>query len=233
MIPGGRRFLLACSREDADHVREELRSLPDAVRDPEPKPIRTVCGLDAAYAGEYSAGAAVVMTFPGLLEICRATAVQKTKFPYIPGYLAFREGPVLFDAFQGLGYLPDLLLFNGHGRAHPEKFGLATHLGVVLGIPSIGVAKRRLAGFSYDASDIRGGITSLTLGDETVGSVIRRRKGGGLLFISPGYGVDIVSATSLVMKTFGTHALPEPLWHADRASRECLAEYLGSHGLTE
>ena len=228
MIHDGLRFLLAGSREEADRIQEDLRTVPERELPVSHHEIRSVAGLDAAYSGDYAAGAAVVLTYPGLREICRATAIREAGFPYIPGYLAFREGPVLYEALRALGCAPDLLLFHGHGIAHPKKLGLATHLGLLFGIPSIGVAKRPLSGFSYDIPDIRGGITPLVSGDEVVGSVIRGRKGGSILFVSPGYGMDVARATSLVMATLAGHALPEPLWIADRISREFLERYQGS-----
>jgi deoxyribonuclease V len=229
MIHDGLRFLLAGSRVEADRIQEELRTVPARELPVASHEIRSVAGLDAAYSGDYAAGAAVVLTYPGLREICHATATREAAFPYIPGYLAFREGPVLYEAFRALECAPDLLLFHGHGIAHPKKLGLATHLGLLLGIPSIGVAKRPLSGFSYDIPDILGGITPLMSGNEVVGSVIRGRKGGSLLFVSPGYGVDVARAASLVMATLAGHALPEPLWIADRISREFLKRYPGFH----
>jgi deoxyribonuclease V len=226
MKSDGMKFLRASSREEADQIQEELRIGQDRKVLAPQREIHSVAGLDAAYSSDYAAGAAVVMTFSGLREVCRAFAVEKAGFPYLPGYLAFREGPVLYWAIKRLECTPDLLLFHGHGRAHPKKLGLATHLGILIGIPSIGVAKRPLAGFSYDVPDVRGGITPLKAGREVVGSVIRRRKGGSLLFVSPGFGMDVDRATSLVMETLAGHALPEPLWSADRISREVLGKYL-------
>jgi deoxyribonuclease V len=227
MIHDGLRFLLAGSREEADRIQEKLRTVPAGELPVPPREICSVAGLDAAYSGDHAAGAAVVLTYPDLREICRATAIREAAFPYIPGYLSFREGPVLYEAFRALECAPDLLLFHGHGMAHPKRLGLATHLGLLLGIPSIGVAKRPLSGFSFDIPDIGGGITPLMSGDEVVGSVIRGRKGGSLLFVSPGYGMDVARATSLVMATLAGHALPEPLWIADRVSREFLKRYQG------
>jgi deoxyribonuclease V len=224
----GLRFLLAGSIEEADRIQEELRTIPAGELSLSHHEIRSVAGLDAAYSGDYAAGAAVVVAYPDLREKCRATAIRQAGFPYVPGYLAFREGPVLYEAFSALECPPDLLLFHGHGIAHPKKLGLATHLGVLLGVPSIGVAKRPLPGFSYDIPDLRGGVTPLMSGDGVVGSVIRGRKGGSLLFVSPGYGMDVDRATSLVVKTIAGHALPEPLWIADRVSRESLKKYLSS-----
>jgi deoxyribonuclease V len=224
----GLRFLQVRSREEADRIQEVLLSTQSEDPLVPLEKIRSVAGLDAAYSGDCSAGAAVVMTFPGLCEIGRASVVQRLEFPYIPGYLAFREGPVVYRALMELECLPDLLLLHGHGSAHPKRLGLATHLGIVSGIPSIGVARHPLAGFTYDTPAATGGITPLMSGKEVVGSVIRRRKAGSLLFVSPGYGMDIAGATSLVMATFAGHALPEPLWCADRVSREALEEYLGS-----
>ena len=222
------KFLLAGSREEADRIQEDLHTFPGRELSASPRDIRSVAGLDAAYCGNYAAGAVVVVTYPDLREMCRATAIRQAGFPYIPGYLSFREGPVLYEAFRTLPCAPDLLLFHGHGIAHPKKLGLAAHLGVLLGIPSIGVAKHPFPGFSYDIPDIIGGITPLMSGDERVGSVIRGRKGGSLIFVSPGYGVDVDQATSLVVKILAGHALPEPLWIADRVSREFLKKYLGS-----
>ena len=233
MKTDGLRFLQACSREEAGRIQDELLTMLAGGPAEPLKEIRSVAGLDAAYSNDWSAGAAVVMTFPGLHEVCRATVVQRSEFPYIPGYFAFREGPVLYNALMALESLPDLLIFHGQGRAHPKRLGLATHMGLLSGIPSIGVARQPLAGFTYEQPAVSGGITPLLSGEEVVGSVIRKRKRGSLVFVSPGYGMDVAAATSLVLEMFGTHALPEPLWCADRISRKVLVEFLGSITLPE
>jgi deoxyribonuclease V len=108
--------------------------------------IRYVAGADAAYDHDTIYAAIVVMKFPGLEVVGKTCSVQKVTFPYIPGLLSFREGPAILDAFSNLTTVPDLIFMNGHGYAHPKRFGLASHVGLLLDIPSIGVAKRLLIG---------------------------------------------------------------------------------------
>src|SRR5512136_1213184 len=118
--------------------------------------IRYIGGADAAYDQDRIYAAIVVMKFPGLEVVEKACSVQEISFPYVPGLLSFREGPAILDAFSNLTTIPDLIFMNGHGYAHPKRFGLASHVGLLLDIPSIGVAKRLLIGEVAQPGSARG-----------------------------------------------------------------------------
>jgi deoxyribonuclease V len=139
--------------------------------------VRYVAGLDVGPAGEDALvrAAVAVLSFPDLKTADQAVARRPTSFPYIPGLLSFREIPVLLDAFAKLGALPDLLLCDGQGLAHPRRFGLACHLGVLTGIPSIGVAKSLLVGEHAPLPHARGSWRPLLHKDEVVGAALRTR----------------------------------------------------------
>jgi len=139
--------------------------------------------------------------------------------PYVPGMFAFREGPVLVAALERLGRTPCVLLVDGAGRAHPRRAGLATHLGVVLGLPAVGCAKSRLLGTYDEVPPVRGTWSPLRDGGETVGAVLRTRAGARPLFVSAGHRADLASAIELVLRCATRFRIPEPLRAADHAAR--------------
>ncbi|HFC53761.1 MAG TPA: deoxyribonuclease V, partial [Gammaproteobacteria bacterium] len=149
-----------------------------------------------------------------------AIARRPTSFPYVPGLLSFREIPAILEALQKLERPPDLLLVDGQGTAHPRRFGIASHLGVVTGIPSIGVAKSRLIGQHGEPPDERGAWTPLQEGEETIGAVLRSRKGVRPIYVSPGHCVTLERALEYVMRCVTRYRLPETTRQAHRlASR--------------
>jgi deoxyribonuclease V len=138
-----------------------------------------------------------------------------TPFPYIPGYLSFREAPAIFSAMEKLSLLPDLLIVDGQGIAHPRRIGIASFLGVLLGLPTIGCAKSRLVGKYEEPAPERGSWSPLIDKGETVGAVLRTRKGVKPVFVSPGHLVTLPEAIEIIMHCAVKYRLPEPQRAAD------------------
>lgn len=179
--------------------------------------IHTVAGVDASYPAQGHAGhaAVVVFSFPDLTVIEQAVATRASVFPYIPGLLSFREGPVVIDALAKLHAMPDLLIFDGQGYAHPRRLGLASHLGLYLNVPSVGCAKSRLIGRYTEPGPNRGDQSPLTDRGETIGAVLRTRPGAKPLFISSGYRIALPTAVEVVLRCLRGYRLPETTRAAD------------------
>ena len=175
-------------------------------------PPRLVAGADVAFSrrDDLVFAAVVLMTWPECNSVATATAVREGTFPYVPGLLSFREGPAVLEAFDRLPALPDLLFFDGQGIAHPRRLGLASHLGLLLDIPSIGCAKSRLCGEHEEPGRERGSTAALTDGGEIVGAVVRTRDGVRPLYVSPGHRMDIPSAVAFTLAACKGFRLPEP-----------------------
>jgi deoxyribonuclease V len=174
--------------------------------------LRRVAGCDVSF--ERAAGrvfaAVVVLEWPGLQRLESGTAVRKATFPYVPGYLSFREGPVLEAAWAKLDARPDLVIFDGQGLAHPRRFGLACHLGVLWNVPAVGCAKTRLIGTADEPGLGKGEWTPLVDEKEVVGSVLRTRESVNPVFVSPGHRIDQEGARRVVLEATTRYRLPEP-----------------------
>ncbi|MEH1054614.1 deoxyribonuclease V [Micromonospora sp. CPCC 206171] len=205
-------------------VQDRLRPLADLVG-PGPRRPATVAGLDVAYAesGNLLAAAVTVLDAATLAVVDRAVRVGRPAFEYVPGLFAFRELPALLAALDGLTVRPELLVCDGHGLAHPRRFGLACHLGVVTGLPAIGVGKTRLVGESAEPGPRRGDSTPLVDGGETVGRVLRTRDGVKPVFVSVGHRMSLDNAVDQVLALTPRYRLPETTRTADRLCREALA----------
>ncbi len=177
-----------------------------------PERIETVAGVDVSYEkhGDQFFAGVVVLSFPGLKIIEERTAVATVTFPYIPGLLSFRELPVLLDAFRKVEKVPDLVLVDGQGAAHPRRLGLACHLGLWTDLATIGCAKSRLCGAYEEPGDNRGERSELAMNGERVGQVVRTRDRVRPMFISPGHKVDIDTATDLALQCCTRYRMPEP-----------------------
>lgn len=176
-------------------------------------------GVDAAFSDTRVFAAACLYRLPEGICIEQATAVQKLLFPYVPGYLAFREGPAIMEAVKRLGRRPDIILVDGQGIAHPKGIGIASHLGVLLDLPAIGCAKTRLVGEYREPGMKKGKWTELRWEGAVVGAVLRTRDAAKPLYISPGHLVDLASSVRLVLACLGRYRIPEPLRCADMLSK--------------
>lgn len=180
--------------------------------------INFVAGVDVGFEEQNSVtrAAVAVLSFPALQLVDCAIARRPTEFPYIPGLLSFREIPAVLDALNRLQQLPDMVLCDGQGIAHPRRFGIACHLGVITGLPTIGVGKSRLVGHYEEPPQGRGVWSALIDKDERVGAVLRTRAGIQPLYISVGHKVSLESAIDLVMRCTTRYKLPETTRWAHR-----------------
>lgn len=188
-----------------------------------PSRVKLVAGADMAidrHTGE-GVAAVVLLTYPDLEEIERATARKRLSYPYIPGLLSFREAPVLIEAFTRLAGVPDVAIFDGQGIAHPRGLGLASHLGLWLGIPTIGCAKSRLVGRHAEPGVEAGSSAELKYaagggGEKTVGACLRTRRAVKPVYISPGHLIGIEATLKIVMRCTDGVRIPKPTRLADR-----------------
>ena len=188
------------------------------VRNDDFRKIRCVAGADISLDKETNTGYAgvIVYSFPSLEEIERRWASGPLRFPYVPGLLSFREGPLLLKALAKLRTEPDLLLFDAQGIAHPRRFGLASHLGLVLDKPAIGVAKSRLCGTHSEPAKRAGAWTKLRDRHETIGAVLRTRTNVKPVFISTGHRISLETAVELALACSDGTRIPRPTREADR-----------------
>ena len=185
-----------------------------------PADIATVAGVDAGYCDDRAYAAVVVLNLADLKVLEKAVASKTVTFPYVSGMLAFREGPVILEALGKLKSPPDLLMFDGQGIAHPRRFGIASHIGLLTDIPSIGCAKKILLGDYEEPQRTGGSISYLTDGDETIGAVVRTRTAVKPIFASIGHLMDLNDSIQIILKSCCGYRLPEPIRRADRLSRE-------------
>lgn len=178
-----------------------------------------IAGVDACFTGSIVVAAASLFTYPGLEHLEDAVGKKRMHFPYIPGYLSFREGPAIIKALRKLKTQPDVVLFDGQGIAHPRGLGIAAHVGVVLDIPAVGCAKSRLIGKFDDPGPCKGDWSPLYYQGREVGAVLRTRDRVRPLFISPGHRVDLKTSIDIVMHAVSSYRLPEPIRRADHLSR--------------
>lgn len=181
-------------------------------------PLHTVAGIDVGFEQEWTItrAAVVVLSYPQLEVREQNIARLPTSFPYVPGLLSFREIPAVLAALEGLSALPDLIICDGQGIAHPRRLGIASHVGVVTGLPTVGAAKKRLFGYHTDVPLEKGAWVPLRHKQETIGAVLRTRVGVKPLYISPGHRVSLASAIQLVMNCTTRYRLPETTRHAHR-----------------
>jgi deoxyribonuclease V len=185
--------------------------------------VRVAAGLDCSYtredAGERVHAAAVLVAVPGLRVTATVGASGPAALPYVPGLLAFREAPALLDAFAELPEQPDLVLVDGHGISHPRGLGVASHVGVLLDLPTIGVAKSILVGSpAGELGEAPGSQVPLTWRGRVIGTVLRTRHRVQPVYVSVGHRVSLEGAVRHVMALLGGYRLPEPTRQADRAA---------------
>jgi deoxyribonuclease V len=212
----GRSELHPWELEPAE-ARALQQKLAEQVRlQPLPAEFQVLGAADIAYIASTEQLVAVMVTFqwPELNLIESSHVVTPVTFPYIPGLLSFREAPALIEAHRRLQRPPEVLLCDGQGIAHPRKFGLASHLGLYLELPTVGCAKKRLCGEHEPFELRRGGAALLRLRDEAVGWVFCSRDGVKPIYISPGHLSDLETSKELVRRCLGRFRIPEPLRHA-------------------
>jgi deoxyribonuclease V len=174
-----------------------------------PEAVHSVAGVDVSFLGGIACAAVVVLAFPGLQPVASSTAQMPVAFPYVPGLLAFREGPAVLEALRALGTWPDLFIFDAQGVAHPRRLGLAAHLGVVLDWPSIGCAKSRLLGHFDEPGPCAGDWAPLHDAGQVVGAAVRTARGRKPVFVSVGHRIDLAGAMEWVLRCTRGHRLPE------------------------
>lgn len=194
---------------EARAIQETLRGRVETV-DRLPS-IRHVAGVDVGFEadGRTTRAAVVVLSYPTLALVDQAVVCRPTAFPYVPGLLSFRELPAVLAAIEQLNVMPDLYLCDGQGRAHPRRFGIACHLGVLLDAPAIGVAKTRLMG-SHDEPPLeKGGWVPLLDQGEVIGAVLRTRSRVKPVYVSVGHRVSLATAVRLTLACTTRYRLPE------------------------
>ncbi|HET6371387.1 MAG TPA: deoxyribonuclease V [Nitrospiria bacterium] len=199
---------------EAVEIQRNLR--PRLILDSNPRSIDTIAGIDVSYeaaAGRLIAGV-VVFRMSDLSPIESVTAVLPATFPYIPGLLSFRETPAVLLAWKKLKRRPDCLICDGQGIAHPRRFGLASHLGLWLDIPSIGCAKSILVGTYREPGERRGSRVPLIDKGEKVGVILRTRDGVKPVYVSPGHRITLDRAVEVVLACAPRYRLPDPIRQA-------------------
>ncbi|BCJ90105.1 endonuclease V [Terrihabitans soli] len=204
--------------KDAVQLQHALRDQVIADRPLDLSKIRTVAGVDVSVKNNVSQAAVTVLTFPDFKPVETALAQRPTTFPYVPGLLSFREGEVLVDAFTKLKNVPDVFMFDGSGYLHPRRIGIASHIGLWLGVPTIANAKNRLCGAHDGVGPERGDWRPVTHKDEVIGAALRTKAGCKPVFVSAGHLSDLESAVSLVMSCLTKYRLPEPVRAAHKAA---------------
>jgi deoxyribonuclease V len=195
-----------------------------------PTTVASVAGIDLGYDIEKNISRAViaVLNFPQLDLIETQDAAMPTPFPYIPGLLSFREIPVLIEAVEKLTNVPDLILYNGVGIAHPRRFGIASHAGVVTGIPSIGVAKSLLVGRVPTLGQERGSTVPIIDRGEQIGTALRTRTGVQPVYVSVGHRISLPTAVEYVLRCTTHYRLPETTRIANRVASQIKTDELRS-----
>lgn len=201
-------------------LRDKLRIVPLK------KAPRYIASVDASFIDDKVVAVACLYGYPELSYLEHEIAIGKTNFPYIPGYLTFREGPAITNALDILKIKPDLILVDGQGIAHPKGIGIASHIGVLLNIPTIGCAKSRLVGEYKEPGSIKGDWSPLKYNGRTVGAVLRTKDNVRPLFVSPGHKIDLKGSIEVVLRCVGKYRIPEPLRMADSLSKKIRKEFV-------
>ncbi|MBI5025511.1 MAG: endonuclease V [Nitrospirae bacterium] len=204
--------------EDARHLQYALSGkvkIAPLVKDPV-----YVAGVDAGFFGTSVIGVACLYEYPGLNHSEDIIKIAESRFPYIPGYLSFREGRAIMMAIDGLKIKPDLIIFDGQGIAHPIGLGIASHIGVLLDMPTIGCAKSKLIGNYKEVGAKKGQWSPLMYKGKVIGAVLRTRDNVKPVFVSPGHRIDLKGSIEIVLGCTDKYRLPEPVRRADFFARK-------------
>lgn len=209
------------NKEEALEIQRKLVKKLRLIPDFKQEDIKLVAGIDVSFFADQSLAAIVVMSFPALEVVEQEVAVVKTNFPYIPGLLAFREAPPIIECAKRIKSDPDILLIDGQGIAHPRRFGIACHIGLLLDKPSIGCAKSWLLGEKQGYPPLpsipqeKGAVVFLSDGKEIVAAAFRSVKNKPPIFISPGHKIDLETAIKITRDTIEDgQRIPAPLLSA-------------------
>ena len=208
--------------DEARTIQEEIARAVEAAPPVSLDGVRCIAGADASYSpdGRTVHAAVAVLGLPDLNVLERCWVSREVPFPYVPGFFAFREGPAIISAVGALTRQPDLLLVDGHGRAHPRRAGIATHVGFLLSIPTVGVAKQILLGDPVEFGPARGSASPIWDRGEIVGMAVRTKAGSRPVYVSAGHAMDLETAVEAVLATTGASRIPAPIREAHRISRE-------------
>jgi deoxyribonuclease V len=208
--------------DEARTIQEEIARAVEAAPPVSLDRVRCIAGADASYSpdGRTVHAAVAVLGLPDLNVLERCWVSREVPFPYVPGFFAFREGPAVISAVGALSRQPDLLLVDGHGRAHPRRAGIATHVGFLLSIPTVGVAKQILLGDPVEFGPARGSASPIWDRGEIVGMAVRTKAGSRPVYVSAGHAMDLETAVEAVLATTGASRIPAPIREAHRISRE-------------
>ncbi|RFM33368.1 deoxyribonuclease V [Chitinophaga silvisoli] len=205
---------------EATQVQNELR---EKVRiQPIDYPVNIIAGADISF-NKFSTtvyAGIILLSFPDLKPLGYSLIKKEVHFPYVPGYLAFREVPALLDAWEQLPVKPDVLVVDGHGIAHPRRMGIAAHFGVVADTPALGCAKKVLCGKYEEPGLTKGSFTPLIHKEEIIGAALRTRDKVKPVFVSPGNKIDLQGAMSIINQCVGKYRIPEPTRQAHNAVNE-------------
>jgi deoxyribonuclease V len=202
-------------------AKEIQSALQDKVRiTPLRKTPEYIAGVDAAFPENNVLAVACLYRYPELSLVEETIAVTEVSFPYVPGFLSFREGPAIIAAIEKLTVKPDLILVDGQGIAHPKGLGIASHIGVLVDIPTIGCAKSRLVGEYKEPGFRKGAWSPLQYNGKVVGAVLRTRDHVRPLFVSPGHRTDLKASIEIVLGCTGNYRIAEPLRRADFLSKK-------------
>lgn len=190
-------------------------------------PIRLVAGADVSYSKKVKMcfAAVTIFKYPEMEIFEQTDSLGPVSFPYVPGYLTFREAPILLNAFEKIEHVPDLILFDGQGIAHPRQMGLAAHLGLILNLPSIGCAKSILIGQFQEPLYEKGNWTDLIYQNKKIGAVVRTREGVKPVFVSPGFKITIEETVDWVLNTCIGYRIPEPIRQSHLAVNQLRVDY--------
>ena len=195
---------------------------PRIIKEDKFNDVRLIAGVDVAYpkAGNKLVAAVVILDIDSLAAVETAIATDIVQFPYIPGLFSFRELPPLIKAFAKLKHTPDLVVCDGQGIAHPQRFGLACHLGVIFDLPTIGCGKTRLIGEAEQPDTKRGSIEPLIASGEVIGNVLRTQDNVNPVYVSIGHRISLTTACEWILKLTPKYRLPETTRLADQIVRK-------------
>lgn len=199
------------SIDEAKHIQLELQQ--QIKLEKLSSEIRFIAGADVSYDknAETCFAAVTIFSFSGMKITEQTHAMDAVHFPYVPEYLTFREAPILLKAFEKTNITPDLILFDGQGIAHPRRMGIATHIGIILDLPTIGCAKSILCGQFDEPLPEKGNWTGLVYKNQQIGAVVRTRDRVKPVFVSPGFKITIKEAMDWVLATVSGYRIPEPI----------------------